>query len=195
MTGEDVCGSKIVVKLKRNGIHAPRKKDIPPPTPLQAPPRTVQGPYGAPTGPGNFNSPRTPHKFAESVNYLPVPYGGPPPKQRLSEGDLFAGPPPPPLHLMPLRSFTGPQLLPPPQRLPPPQPLPPPPQLLPPFPHTLPDQFDVKLTIRVQADERVRRNPNVLKPLLHDIFIKARVEVRNILLLCAHRYGCGGCGI
>ena len=152
-------GSKILVKVQRSA----QKKGFTP-APPQPPAVGLQGaalPYGAQGGPLP--------PFGAQPGHIPVPPRRPgnqspnpfrfPAKHRPSHGDMYDGPPPP--LPMPTRSFTEPQPM-------------------PPFPRPVPaivSMLSVKLLIKVQAYAEVRRNPNVLRKPIHDVFVKAHVQV------------------
>ena len=151
-------GSKILVKVQRSA-HTARKKGFTP-APPQPPSARLQGAallYGAQGGPLP--------PFGAQPGHIPVPPRRPgnqspnpfrfPAKHRPSHGDVYDGPPPP--LPMPTRSFTEPQPM-----LPIPRPV---------------SMLSVKLLIKVQADVEVRRNPNVLRKSINDVFVKAHVKV------------------
>lgn len=154
-----MCGSKISVKVQRNANAAQKKgiRPAPPAARLQGPPM----PYGVQSGP-------FPIPFGAQPGHMPVPPGRPgnqspnpfrfPPKHRTSHDDIdiYNGPPPPPP--MPMRSFT--EL-----------------QTTHPITQPVPAIPPVKLLIKVQANPDVRHHPGALHKSLHDVFIKAHVEV------------------
>ena len=207
-------GSKIVVKVQHNDVDAQKKKKGFQPPPQQAIAAFgKQGPYGAQDGPlpipygaqggplpipygaqggplpipyGAHGGPLPipygaqggplPIPFGAQHGHVPVPFGesgaqllnpfvGPPkhspPKHRPSHGDVYKGPPS--LSPVPVRSRTVPQPLPPP---------------------IIPDQFIVKLVVKVQADHTVRQNPKVLDKFLHSVFLQACVQVSAISTCC-----------
>eukprot|EP00731_Ephydatia_muelleri_P029167 Em0020g811a len=168
MTGEDVYGSKILVKVQRSA-HTARKKGFTPapPQPLAAGLQGAALPYGAQGGPLP--------PFGAQPGHIPVPPRRPgnpspnpfrfPAKHRPSHGDVYDGPPSP--LPMPTRSFTEPQ------------PMPPIPRPVP----AIVSMLSAKLLIKVQADVEVRRNPNVLRKPIHDVFVKAHVQAKHLAFL------------